>query len=582
MKKHYFLLSFLLVSFVGFSQNVTITKVIETGCADPFVKTVELYVDGTVNFATDVTINYMSNGGAWNGTAIDVTGLGSVTDSFVYIVRDIPLMNAEFPSVTFTENVNTIITGTATNGDDGYQVVLNGNVVSQFGKTETDADNDTESDWNHGDAVATRKTGIPDVGTWDRTHWDFTAENALDANTSCQNSASTNLETYFATLGSTYSLGSGSGWTPTAATCTTVLGATSATCTTTTAGAANDTYEASIAFTGGNNGKTFVITTTSGTIGGDNPTSTASGTITISGIAEGTDVTVTVKDTADGGVCDLSSIIVSPACVPLMINEVLFDPASDDSGTTEIEGDANGDGVRDSAQDEFIEFYNNSNVTLDISGYKVYDASGLSNTAPRHIFPAATVIPANSFLVLFGGGTPTGTFGSSLVQVASEGVLEADRELNLNNAGDVITILNTSDEVVLVYDSSSTAISHGDNQSVTRSPDITGTFVLHTSANAALAFSPGLKVDGAALSTADFSFNDFNLFPNPVSKQNGFVKIQSETTDLGIEVYNLLGKKMQVEFKNSNLNIQNLSTGIYILKISKSNSFVTKKLLVTE
>jgi hypothetical protein len=232
-------------------------------------------------------------------------------------------MQAEFPNTTFDAS-NTIITGTATNGDDGYQVVLNGTVVSQFGKTETDADNDTDSDWNHADAVATRKTGIPDVGIWDRSHWDITAENDLDAHTSCENAASTNLETYFATLGSTFSLGSGAGWTATAATCTTSLGAMNAICSTSTAGAANDTYTATIDFTGGNNGKTFVITSTVGTVGGDTPTSAATGTITISDIPEGTNITVIVKDTANGGVCNLSSMITSPACIPLMINEVIF------------------------------------------------------------------------------------------------------------------------------------------------------------------------------------------------------------------------------------------------------------------
>tara|TARA_R110002126_G_scaffold129572_3_gene272476 strand:+ start:5339 stop:7105 length:1767 start_codon:yes stop_codon:yes gene_type:complete len=588
MKKLYFLL--LLISFNGFAQNVTITKIIEAGCATPFVKTVELYVDGSVDFSTDVVINYMSNGGAWDGSKIDVTGLGMVTDSFIYIVRDIALMEAEFPGTTFTENTNTIVTSTATNGDDGYQVVLNGTVVSQFGKTETDADNDTETDWNHNDAVATRKDGIPDAGVWNRDHWDITDENDLDDFTSCQNTdvtPATNLEIYFATLGSTYSLGSGSGWTPTAATCTTAITDTNVSCSTAGAGMNDDTYVAYIDFAGGNNGKTFVITTTAGTISGDDPNAMATGTIEITGITEGTDITVTLNDTADGGVCDLSEMINSPACIPLIINEVLFDPAGDDAGTTDVvEGDANGDGTRDFAQDEFIEFYNLSDAPLDISGYKVFDGLALENNVPRHIFPAATIIPAKSALVLFGGGTPTGDFGTAIVQTASEDLDPADDnvnpELNLSNGGDIITVKNTADVIALIYSSTATGINHGNNQSVTRSPDLTGSFVLHTDANASLAFSPGTKIDGATLSTTDFSFNDFTLFPNPVSKQNSFVKIQSKTTDLGIEVYNLLGKKMQADFKNSNLNIQNLSTGIYILKISKSNSFVTKKLLVTE
>ena len=215
MKKLYILL--FLMSFASYAQkNVTITKIIETGCSSPFVKSVELYVDGTVDFSNEVTLNYMNNGDLWSANQIDVSGFGIISDKFIYIIRDLTLMQAEFPSTTFETNstsadFNTIIVGTSTNGDDGYQLVLNGNVVSQFGKTETDADNDTDSNWNHSDAVATRLSN-PDLGTWNPTDWVITAENDLDDNTACQG-VGTNLETYFNTLGGNYPLGSGSGWT---------------------------------------------------------------------------------------------------------------------------------------------------------------------------------------------------------------------------------------------------------------------------------------------------------------------------------------------------------------------------------
>ena len=520
MKKLYFLFTFLL-SFSGFSQNVTITKVIETGCATPFLKTVELYVDGTVDFSTEVVLNYMVNGAPWADNQIDISALGTVTDAFVYIVRDIALMQTEFPSTTFNAS-NSVVTGTSTNGDDGYQIVLNGVVVSQFGKTETDADNDTDSNWNHNNAVATRLSN-PDLGTWNPSDWVITAENDLDDNTACEG-VGTNLETYFNTLAGNYPLGSGSGWTPSGATCTAVLGATSVSCNTTMSGATDDTYSATIDFSGGDNGNTFIISTTAGTVDGDDPSSVASGTIIITGITEGTDITVSVSDTGDGGVCDLSTNIDSPGCIPLIINEVHYDPASD------ITGDANGDGTRDSAEDEFIEFYNDSNASLDISGYTISDGAEL-----RHTFPASTIIPANKMLVVFGGGNPTGSFGSSTVQTASEG------ELNLSNSGDVITIENPSGDVILIYSSSDTGINHGSNQSVTRSPDFTGGFVLHTDANAALLFSPGLLIDGNTLSINTFVNDELSISPNPV--KNGIINIKSSISGVKkIELYDITGR----------------------------------------
>lgn len=575
MKKIYFL--FLFISVGSFAQNVTITKIIETGCATPFVKTVELYVDGTVNFANfgadatpntaddEVILNYMNNGSPWAANQIDISALGTVTDAFVYIVRDIALMEAEFPSTTFNAS-NTVVTATATNGDDGYQIVLNGVVVSQFGKTETDADLDTDSNWNHNDAVATRLSN-PDLGTWNPSDWVISAENDLDTNTSCQTGGATNLEAYFNTLGGNFPLGSGSGWTPSGATCTTVLGSTSVSCNATTSGATDDTYTATLDFTGGDNGNTFVVSSTSGTVGGDDPSLVASGTITITGITEGTDITVTVSDTGDGGVCNISTNINSPGCIPLIINEVLFDPAG--TTTTDLDGDANGDGVRDALNDEFIEFYNNSSTPLDISGYTISDAAAL-----RHTFPASTIIPANKMLVVFGGGTPTGSFGGSTVQTASTG------DLNLTNGGDVITIENTNGDVVLIYASSGTGINHGSNQSVTRSPDFTGSFALHTDANASLLFSPGLLINGSTLSINTFAKNELSIFPNPVN--TGFVTIKSSVSgSKKIDIYDIAGRSIKQHVLTSEtLDLQSLTSGVYLLKVSIADKSSVTKLLI--
>lgn len=162
-----------------------------------------------------------------------------------------------------------------------------------------------------------------------------------------------------------------------------------------------------------------------------------------------------------------------------LINEVNYDPAAD------LPGDANGDGIRDPNEDEFIEFFN-SGPELDLSGYTVSDADQL-----RHTFPNGTILPVNGVLVLFGGGTPTGNFGGALVQTASEGLL------NMNNAGDFVTVADPLGNVVLTFDVE--PLSNNPNESYTRNPDLTGDFVQHAGideANGAL-FSPGTKLDGS-------------------------------------------------------------------------------------
>lgn len=163
-----------------------------------------------------------------------------------------------------------------------------------------------------------------------------------------------------------------------------------------------------------------------------------------------------------------------------LINEVNYDPAAD------LPGDANGDGIRDANEDEFIEFFN-SGPELDLSGFTISDADEL-----RHTFPSGTILPVNGVLVVFGGGTPTGNFGGAIVQTASEGLL------NMSNAGDFMTLADSNGNTVLTFDIE--PLSNNPNESYTRNPDLTGDFVQHAGvdeANGAL-FSPGTKLDGTS------------------------------------------------------------------------------------
>ena len=169
----------------------------------------------------------------------------------------------------------------------------------------------------------------------------------------------------------------------------------------------------------------------------------------------------------------------------IVLNEVLYDPSN--SG---LLGDANGDGLYVQDEDEFIELLNTGSQPLDVSGWKVYDASALSSGTPRHVFPAGSVIPSGTALVLFGGGTPTGSFGGAVVQTTTTGAI------NLNNAGDLLTITDAQDSVKITFDVA--PYSDNPNESYTRSPDITGEFVQHsTVGSGTLLFSPGTRLDGS-------------------------------------------------------------------------------------
>ena len=162
----------------------------------------------------------------------------------------------------------------------------------------------------------------------------------------------------------------------------------------------------------------------------------------------------------------------------IIINEILADPGAD------LAGDANGDGIKGTYDDEFIELVNGSDSTVDLTGWTLSDSSSV-----RHLFPAGTVLDPYAALVVFGGGSPSGSFGGALAQTASTG------SLLLNNTGDSI-ILNdgTVDIVTVSYGGEG-----NDDQSLTLNPDIIGAlFVKHSTATGSggALFSPGTMVDG--------------------------------------------------------------------------------------
>lgn len=71
-----------------------------------------------------------------------------------------------------------------------------------------------------------------------------------------------------------------------------------------------------------------------------------------------------------------------------------------------------------------------------------------------------------------------------------------------------------------------------------------------------------------------------NLYPNPVS--NGKVYITSKNdSDKNIIIFDVLGKKvLQTTLTSKELNISNLSPGVYIIKIDEEQATATRKLIV--
>lgn len=192
-------------------------------------------------------------------------------------------------------------------------------------------------------------------------------------------------------------------------------------------------------------------------------------------------VTGAVFEVTDGTSTGTASIVITvldEIQANIVLNEVHWDPANG------LDGDADGDGVRDAKYDEFIEILNNNTQAVDVTGWVLR----LGENATLFTFPSC-IVSAQSAVVVFGGGTNlTGAFGQATVFSTNwtPGLSNkpGDRRLTLHDDGG-IQIFSESYR------------SFGEpNQSITRNPDGTGEFEEHLTANPMLRFSPGTKLDG--------------------------------------------------------------------------------------
>lgn len=164
-----------------------------------------------------------------------------------------------------------------------------------------------------------------------------------------------------------------------------------------------------------------------------------------------------------------ATFVVAAAGGGVALNEILADPPPDP------EGDANGDGVRSSADDEFIEVINHGTTPADLSGWSLADS-----VAVRHVFPEGLVLPPGAMYVVFGGGTITGI--PSGADVASTG------GLSLNNTADQVRLLDAGGGV---QDAHSYGTEANADQSLIRMPDGDGEWTRPLDAGMPWRYSPG-------------------------------------------------------------------------------------------
>jgi len=391
--------------------------------------------------------------------------------------------------------------------------------------------------------------------------------------------------------------------------CTLVLGTPTGVCDAVTFGI--DTYTTTIPFTGGGTAG-YVITPSSGTVSGDNPNTVATGNILINGVAEGTNLSVTIVN----GVCSYPATLTAPVCKPintLPYSEPFPYTAGSALGTSQKWTNVNtGDDILSAQGSLTYPGYASSGNSASFTGAGIDCFSPFTDTTSGTIFASFLVnvtdlstmtatVPSTYFAGLtnslqsYKGRlfiTKSGTQYQFGLDAAST---TTNLDPILRNAGDVVL-------VIMSYDFTSLTLNTWINPNLaTFNPATTtptlfqvlttpiadlGGFMLRqdTATTTPTIIFDELRIDitiGGLLTSNQVSeIAGLKVYPNPVS--NGTMFIESDANaERTVTVFDVLGKQVLNTTTSTNaINVSQLNTGVYMVRITEEGKTATKKLVI--
>lgn len=393
-----------------------------------------------------------------------------------------------------------------------------------------------------------------------------------------------------------------------AATCTFVYGNPTAVCDAVTYGI--DTYTATIPYTGAGNG-TYTLTTSAGTIGGDNPTSVADGNIMVTGIPEGTDVTVTLN----GNNCvNEQKLVTAPVCKP--INPLPYY----DGFTYAVDSalSANQYWTAGNTGDDIVIVADNLSYTGVTPTGNAAMYSGAGKECVVAFTPTSTGKIFSSFLMKVTDLTAVTDGSSTAVAVLTDGGISNYRarlftkktgtqyQLGLDTASTTTNfttdMYNVGDVVMVVmgYDFDANTLKAWVNPTVatftenvaptlTFAPSATlaafGGFLLRQDATGT---TPTIVLDELRIGTLvqdvvlgvenNLAIEGFSIYPNPA--QNVIYITTKANLTKEVQIFDLLGKQVVNQNVNGNALPLNLNAGIYMVKVTENGRTTTQKLVV--
>lgn len=213
---------------------------------------------------------------------------------------------------------------------------------------------------------------------------------------------------------------------------------------------------------------------------------------------------------------------------------------------------------------DWIEIYNSTSSSIDITGYKIYDSGGFNGTKPKKEFPAGSVIPANGFLVIVTDDTLESGFG-------------------LSSGGEQVWFEDLSGNVIDYVSFAAMDVT----QSYSRFPDGASAWYLTNTITKGTA-NTITDVENDEIIISDFSLEQ--NYPNPFNPTTNIRFTLPVHSYVNISVYNLIGQLVNELFNGDlssgshvvSFNASNLSSGIYFYSITANSESTGENFRLTK
>lgn len=387
------------------------------------------------------------------------------------------------------------------------------------------------------------------------------------------------------------------------------------------------TYVGSIEFTGGNTGVDYTITAPAGVmVGGDDPDTVAAGTITFSAIDQGTDAMINISGDGTSS-CNYDRTFFSPICITLPVTDAFDYTAganlSDDDAWTDVNSGDNIVVAAGNLDYTGLQASTGNSITFSESGAEAFTqfADVTSGSVYASFLFKVTAFQTNASPDLTDGGYFAGLASSTTAYDARLWVRP-----NPDTSG-------TTFDIGFGHESSSPAVTTGtyniddvifvvmsydvDNgqTNVWVNPDASsfGTTAPTATINTTDNFpateintfifrqdsdreTPFLQIDElridtswAAVTPADGTASvgenqiaGFAAYPNPV-RGNRLTVTTNSTDTKKVDLFNVLGRRVFTQSftgTSKEMTLSNLSSGIYILKVTEGNRIATQKVII--